>query len=39
MPADSARYWEVIFPYADPVDRAHFHEGLHKAGFEGVQNA
>jgi TolB-like protein/class 3 adenylate cyclase len=31
-PADTDRYWEFSFPYADPTHRAHLIEGLRKAG-------
>jgi TolB-like protein len=31
-PADTDRYWENSFPYADPAHHAHFIEGLRKAG-------
>jgi adenylate cyclase len=33
-PADAGGYWQVVHPYAQPADRAHFMEGLRKAGFE-----
>jgi len=31
-PTDAERHWEMTAPYADPVHRAHFLEGLRKAG-------
>jgi len=31
-PADTARYWEAIFPYADVAHRADLIDGLRKAG-------
>lgn len=36
-PADAARYWEVILPYADSDHRAHLLEGLRKAGVVNAQ--
>jgi hypothetical protein len=33
MPKDADRLWEVNNPYADPAHRAHFIDGLRKAGW------
>jgi hypothetical protein len=33
-PLDAARYWQAASPYADPAHRAHFDEGLRKAGMQ-----
>jgi TolB-like protein/class 3 adenylate cyclase/tetratricopeptide (TPR) repeat protein len=35
MPEDAERRWEVTNPYIDPAHRAHFIEGLRKAGWIG----
>jgi tetratricopeptide (TPR) repeat protein len=35
MPKDAERQWEVANPYVDPAHRAHFIDGLRKAGWEG----
>jgi TolB-like protein/class 3 adenylate cyclase/Flp pilus assembly protein TadD len=35
MPKDAERQWEMTHPYVDPDHRAHFIEGLRKAGWEG----
>jgi TolB-like protein/class 3 adenylate cyclase len=34
MPKDAERRWEAANPYADPAHRAHFIDGLRKAGWE-----
>jgi pentatricopeptide repeat protein len=31
-PAEAALYWQLTTPYADPAHRAHYAEGLRKAG-------
>jgi TolB-like protein len=33
MPKHAERLWDVTNPYVDPAHRAHFLEGLHKAGW------
>src|SRR5262245_14883668 len=33
-PIDAARYWHAASPYADPAHRAHFDEGLRRAGMQ-----
>ena len=33
MPKDAERLWEVTNPYVDPAHRAHFIDGLRKAGW------
>ena len=33
MPKDAERRWDAANPYADPAHRAHFLDGLHKAGW------
>jgi adenylate cyclase len=35
MPKNAERLWDVTNPYVDPAHRAHFIEGLRKAGWEG----
>src|SRR5262245_34906621 len=35
MPKDAERQWEVTHPYVDPAHRAHFIDGLRKAGWGG----
>jgi adenylate cyclase len=35
LPKDTERLWETIDPYLDPAHRAHFIEGLRKAGWTG----
>src|SRR5262249_50426940 len=35
MPKGAERLWEVMNPYFDPAHRAHFIEGLRKAGWVG----
>jgi TolB-like protein/class 3 adenylate cyclase/tetratricopeptide (TPR) repeat protein len=35
MPKDAERLWDITNPYADPAHRAHFTDGLRKAGWEG----
>jgi TolB-like protein len=35
MPSDAEKLWEVALPYADPAHRAHFIDGLRKAGWAG----
>jgi pentatricopeptide repeat protein len=35
MPKNAERIWDVTNPYADPVHRANFIDGLRKAGWEG----
>ncbi len=34
MPRDAERHWDMTSPYVDPAHRAHFVEGLRKAGWE-----
>lgn len=35
MPKAAERLWDVMNPYLDPAHRAHFVEGLHRAGWAG----
>jgi adenylate cyclase len=35
MPKDAERQWDATHPYVDPAHRAHFIDGLRKAGWEG----
>jgi pentatricopeptide repeat protein len=35
MPKNAERVWEITNPYADPIHRANFIDGLRKAGWEG----
>ncbi len=35
LPRDAERQWEVAYPYVDPAHRAHFIDGLRKAGWTG----
>jgi adenylate cyclase len=35
MPKDAERLWDATNPYVDPTHRAHFIDGLRKAGWEG----
>ncbi|WP_347310864.1 BTAD domain-containing putative transcriptional regulator [Defluviimonas sp. SAOS-178_SWC] len=32
-PKDHARYWQLLFPYADNAHRDHFREGMARAGY------
>jgi adenylate cyclase len=34
LKVEDERYWQTISPYADPAHRAHFDEGLRKAGMQ-----
>lgn len=37
-PRDFAPYWHLLFPYRDPADKRHFHEGLSLAGYEPTED-